>query len=155
MSTKENINTLNSIIDNIKDNLNHSKIELDILQNIYNLSCNFFKIESDLKNVQTIASIARSFFDYYSVYHLLFLFGNDEEKDLRQKLYLCDGYKTVLKTLDSFKEIDKENMLISANEISIVSLENIKNTLPKNYDIFVLRDILMNSDGNLSQMKSL
>lgn len=136
MSLNQKTDTLLSIINLIKDQTNNSKIELDILYNIYNLSINFFKIDRNLDNLPSILTIARAFFDYYSVYHLLFINGCEEERNLRQKLYLCDGYKSSLNTFEAFMEIDKDNLLKNSIETSVSSVENLKKTFPKDYNKF-------------------
>lgn len=136
MSPNQKAETLLSIINLIKDQTNNSKIELDILYNIYNLSINFFKIDRNQDNLPSIVTIARAFFDYYAVYHLLFINGCEEERNLRQKLYLCDGYKSSLNTFEVFMEIDKNNVLKNSVETSVSSVENLKKTFPKDYNKF-------------------
>ncbi|MDM1297983.1 hypothetical protein HXZ94_05665 [Empedobacter falsenii] len=134
MSLDNHLKILNEIIIIIKDEANQSKIEFDILENIYNLGHNLNKIESNLNNIQTIVSLARTIMDYYSVYHLLFIEGDDIEKSIRQNLYLCDGYNSFLKTVEIFNEIDSDKSLSDSIHISLKSISNIENSIHENWE---------------------
>ncbi|WP_282629124.1 hypothetical protein [Empedobacter sedimenti] len=134
MSIDNHLKILNEIIIIIKDKANESKIECDILENIFNLSYNLNTIDVNLNNIQTIVSLTRTIIDYYSVYHLLFIEGDDIEKSIRQKLYLCDGYNSLLKTIEVFDEIDNDKSLKDSIHISSESISIIENSINENWE---------------------